>query len=655
MEEKRSAPGVDLSPLTSKSAGVSLEPPENGGRAFVSRLFRSKWQLIAFAVGFALLGLIAGSSQADVYTLKTAIEIHRPTSNESNTDSQKPSNRDDYLQTQARLIESRQVVTRAVVRLADADRLRLTDGAQYWWTNGLFASDVESICSRIKAEPARQAALLNVFFRCSDAASGTRLLNALARELGEANIRRAWREAQYKRDWSQRRLKDLDKRRQQAERTAKEFALTAGLQEAGEDAAARTAPEEAEPKLRQLKNRLTSLKHQLALWESLYGSQTPTVRRLKQEALALSAEILRQGDAASGATVLALRIRSERAVGSRTDLLAHLQSLRGEAETDQQAYEYAIAQVKREALDDRLQDAAITVSDSPSTIIKQRGRSQFLFGAIGGMLGLLSGVFFVGFRTEFSRTFLDPGSLRRHLGVRVLGAIPIDNIAADKEREPEAPLDSEAVLHLSFATNLAIAEAYRSVRTSVLFRMRAVAAPRCMLFTSAVRSERKTSVVGNLGAALAIAERRVLVVDGNLQAPILHRLFGATNNIGLAEVLLGKSDVRQAVRATQIPGLYLLAAGQAGADGAELMSSAELPILLRQIAQGFDFVLVDSPPALGNSAARSLAQAVDEVVLIVRSGFTSRTDALVVRELLSQDGAQLSGAILTEYESDGRD
>jgi protein-tyrosine kinase len=162
--------------------------------------------------------------------------------------------------------------------------------------------------------------------------------------------------------------------------------------------------------------------------------------------------------------------------------------------------------------------------------------------------------------------------------------------------------------------------------------------------------------VGNLGAALASAQRRVLLVDGNLRNPGLHKIFGADNEHGLAELLSRPVpdhpiEPRDVIRETQIPDLYLLSAGQADGRAPEILSSARLPDLIREFARGFDLVLLDSPPIIPYSDARSLARAADAVILVVKAGTTDRQAAIHARDAIGQDESPIMGAILTEWDS----
>src|SRR5207302_3267472 len=104
-----------------------------------------------------------------------------------------------------------------------------------------------------------------------------------------------------------------------------------------------------------------------------------------------------------------------------------------------------------------------------------------------------------------------------------------------------------------------MAESFRLTLTSILFSGQDGVPPRVIALSSANPGEGKTTVVSNLGIALAQTNRRVLLVDGDMRRPRLHDIFGIDNGTGLGEILAGTASL--SVHQTQIPNLYLLPSG----------------------------------------------------------------------------------------------
>jgi non-specific protein-tyrosine kinase len=196
----------------------------------------------------------------------------------------------------------------------------------------------------------------------------------------------------------------------------------------------------------------------------------------------------------------------------------------------------------------------------------------------------------------------------------------------------------------------AAAEAYRTLRTNLQFSSldRDV---RCVLVTSAVAGEGKTTVVANLGVALAESGQRVLLIDVDLRQPGLHDLFGLARSPGLSEALIADQGEVPRV-ATAVPDLFLLPAGEPPPNPAEFVASARLARLLERAREQADYVLVDSPPVTAVSDAAILATLVDGVVLVVSAGRTKRELAQRARDQLEHVGAHLLGAVLNNARLD---
>lgn len=250
-----------------------------------------------------------------------------------------------------------------------------------------------------------------------------------------------------------------------------------------------------------------------------------------------------------------------------------------------------------------------------------------LGGFVGGIgLGLL--------REYLDDTISSPLDVQTFLRVPFLGMIP-------KMTESSR---GELALFTHENPRSNIAEALRAIRTVIDLDPRGEA-PRRLLVTSGAQGEGKTSTIVWLGVAFANLGKRVLMIDGDLRRPRLHKIFGLDKDVGLASVLAGL-PIEQAVRETSVPNLWLLPSGRGGERPNELLASAAVPELLDRLDEMFDFVLIDSPPTVLLSDARILSRYTDGVVVLVREHTTSR---MLVREAvggLEQVGARVLGVIV---------
>jgi Mrp family chromosome partitioning ATPase len=136
-------------------------------------------------------------------------------------------------------------------------------------------------------------------------------------------------------------------------------------------------------------------------------------------------------------------------------------------------------------------------------------------------------------------------------------------------------------------------------------------------------------------------------VEGNLQSPTLHELFGLSVRRGLSEVLLEGGDVRLAV-AKVAANLWLLPGGSRGADAYHCFSGEELRPRFRELLATFDYLVVDSAAANAHRDAAVLGPLVDGIVLVVAANGTRRETARRTVEHLQAAGSKVLGAVLAD-------
>lgn len=151
-----------------------------------------------------------------------------------------------------------------------------------------------------------------------------------------------------------------------------------------------------------------------------------------------------------------------------------------------------------------------------------------------------------------------------------------------------------------------------------LDKLRHSRALRTMQITSLVKSEGKTSLAANLALTAAHRNRRVLLIDGDLRAPMLQQRIGAPANPGFSEYLLGEADETEVVQYGAEGNLCFIPSGKRVADPEALLSNERLVKLFDQMAVVFDLVLVDSPPCLSLPDAAIISGLCDGVLMVVK-------------------------------------
>jgi protein-tyrosine kinase len=180
----------------------------------------------------------------------------------------------------------------------------------------------------------------------------------------------------------------------------------------------------------------------------------------------------------------------------------------------------------------------------------------------------------------------------------------------------------------------AAVEQFRSLRSRVQ-QARYEAPLKTILISSGMPAEGKTFVAANLAMSLARnSVNRILLVDGDLRRPTIHRLLGAPNTPGLSEYLAGSAelkDIMQRDRSTKtvepatarsISNLTFIPAGKCGDNSSELAANHRIEKLVAALSPHFDWILIDSPPVLAVTDAVELARAADGVLLVARAEHT---------------------------------
>jgi capsular exopolysaccharide synthesis family protein len=149
--------------------------------------------------------------------------------------------------------------------------------------------------------------------------------------------------------------------------------------------------------------------------------------------------------------------------------------------------------------------------------------------------------------------------------------------------------------------------------------------------------------------------RKTLLIDADLRRPGVHGRFGLKNEIGLSSVIHGKVEWREAVQqAPDYPDLAILPAGPASRRAADRVG-AVLEKILEEAKEGYDLIIVDSPPLLGFAEPLQMAAIVDGVVVITLAAQTSRTALASVLTNLKRLRANVIGVALNEVREDMSD
>lgn len=193
-----------------------------------------------------------------------------------------------------------------------------------------------------------------------------------------------------------------------------------------------------------------------------------------------------------------------------------------------------------------------------------------------------------------------------------------------------------------------VSEAYRILRTNIQFS--SLDNPvKTIVITSAGPGEGKTTSIINLGIAMVQSGLKVLLIDGDLRNPQIHKILGTLNRLGLTDVLVNEPDYKEGVSSTYIEGLEILSAGTIPPNPSELLASNKMKQLLGGISKDYDFVLIDTPPAAVVTDASVLAAVADGTILVCASGRVPIEGAKRAKESLKNVNANIIGVILNKF------
>ena len=274
-------------------------------------------------------------------------------------------------------------------------------------------------------------------------------------------------------------------------------------------------------------------------------------------------------------------------------------------------------------------ESTVEITDDVDRPVKAIRPNVPLNITLGVVVGLILGVglaFFIEYLDTSVKTIDD---VERALGAAVLGVIP-QNVGSLLDEGDESP-------H---------AEAYRVLRTNILFAGRKDESQTTFSVVSGGAGEGKTTTMFNLAVVFAQMGDRILIVDSDLRRPSMHRYLKVSNNIGLTNYLLGQATIDEVIQTTEIPSLHFIPSGKLPSSSMGILSSAKMKEFVAEMKSRYDYVFLDAPPIMGVSDATVLASMVDMCVLVVQYRKYPQMMTQRAKEMVTKVGGELVGVVL---------
>jgi capsular exopolysaccharide synthesis family protein len=584
-----------------------------------------------------------------------------------------------YIQTQQELLVSRSLVQKTVAGMQLAKRPEFGVSNESEWVN--------IVRGNLRIVPVRGTRIIHIAFRSPNPTFAAELVNAHAKQYVEESLARRFRATEEATEWLDAQLKDERQRVHDTDAALQAFreryddaiSLEEGqnivVQKLGDLNAAvtkaKTSRIESEAQYRgivaaqkepgavdafpailangfiqQLKGDLAKLQREYAQTSETLGERHPKMVEMRSAMektnTMLNAEIARvvesirttyqKARAEEETLSQALEVQKQEALRLNRRGIEYA-ALQREAESARLIYNTLLQRAKETGVARELRSTNINIIDRaevPRSPVAPRSSLIMLMAVIAGALLAVGSTF----ATEiFDDRLKVPEDVTGDLAQTLLGIVPTMSSANS----------GAALVHHTGSRELL--EAFRVIRTSTVSAIQ-VQGPKSLLITSASQREGKSSVASKLAIALAHAQHRVVLVDADMRRPTVHQLWNHGLEPGLASVLSGTAAMAQALHSTPVPGLSVLTSGGVSSEAPELLESPVFAQLLKVLEEHFDWVIIDSPPALTVSDASIIAQRATGILFVVAATSTSARAARLAIEELKRIGGRVLGVVM---------
>lgn len=404
--------------------------------------------------------------------------------------------------------------------------------------------------------------------------------------------------------------------------------------------------------IRELRSQRAEVVRRQAELSSRYGERHPEMLKVRRELADIEAEIEREAERivtslSNEVDVARQRVASmEGSIGrlrgemvQNNSELVRLRELERDAEASRALYESFLTRFRQTSEQQSLQEADARIISRASIPAEASAPNLPMNLALGLILALVAGSGAVFVAETFDQGLATKADMERELGLPALALIPgVPRAYASRDNAAGYALDKPLSSY---------AESLRALRAAVLFG-RGHGDVKVVAITSAVPREGKTATSLALGRVSAKLGSRTLVIDADLRRSMLTRTAGLTPRAGLLEVLDGRATLDDAITREQASGLDILPLTGEDRSASDVFGRRDMRELLQAVRERYEFVILDTAPAMAVAETRILSTAVDAVVLLARWRKTPRAVVKAALDALAHVDAPVAGAALTQ-------
>lgn len=518
----------------------------------------------------------------------------------------------------------------------ESGRIHITElyansGAGFTLVSGSRQGTIDSLQRQLNvSEKGQQSGMLTVSLEGAARHRITQILNTLGHVYVQQNIDRKAAEADKSLSFLDAFLPELRKQMQVAESEYTQFRDDKGTFDLGaEGMASLDTSVNLQLKLLELQQRRRELTPQ-------YTAAHPSIKAIDQQIAALNAEIENVTENVRKMPELEQQLLTlTRNVKVNSEMYVNLLN---SAQQLRLVKEGKVGNV-------RVIDEAVT----PGLPVKPK---KPLILALGLVLGLMLGV-----ALAIVRSLMNPGIKEAHeieqgLGMHVFATVPHSQQQTAQSQQVSDKKPGNHVLANVTPQDPAI-ESLRSLRAALQFAM-LEASNNIVLISGPTPNIGKSFISVNFATVLGAANKKVLLIDGDLRKGYLNQYFGKSRDDGLSELISGGINAEQAIHKEVMPNVDFMTTGVLPPNPAELLLSEQTINVIKQLAQQYDLVVIDSTPVLAVSDGMALAPHAGTTFLLARANETTLGEIEESTKRIRQAGGQVKGVIFNDMVATNR-
>lgn len=292
----------------------------------------------------------------------------------------------------------------------------------------------------------------------------------------------------------------------------------------------------------------------------------------------------------------------------------------------------------------------VRIIDPAAVTTQPIGLKPVAIIGIGGVVGLILSFGVVWLLRTLNVVVEDPEEVESKLGLPVYASIPHSNEEVSISKRGKGVKSTEgALLALSNPEDDAI-ESLRSLRTTIHFAL-LDAQQNSLLITGASPGLGKSFISMNLGAVLAQAGKRVVIIDADLRRGHINKEFGLSRETGISEFVAGSASLDEIIKPTAVSNLWVVTTGQIPPNPSELLMHLRFEELLEKLGERFDTLIVDAPPILAVSDAAIIGRHVGATLMVARAGRHPIRELEQAVKRLNQSGVHVKGFVFNDLDT----